>query len=134
MAIKGRNGARQLLLQACYQMQLGGHDVAQLQEQFKDHPDYAAIDEEYFLALLADIVKARTELDAEISRYSNIPTEQLDPVEHAILWIALAELSFQADVPPKVVMNEAIELAKSFGAEGGHRFVNGLLDKAVANR
>ena len=121
-----------MLVQALYQKQISGHDAKELARQFHEHADYPAVDSKYFDELLTHIDASPDELDALITRYSDIPADQLDPVEHAILWVALAELVSRDDVPPKVVMNEAIELAKSFGAEGGHKFINGLLDKAVA--
>ena len=132
MAAKGRNGARRILLQALYQIQVAGHDAARLKVQFAERPEYAAADSDYFEQLLDQIYELRDELDNQIEEFGDIPAEQLDPIEHAVLWIALAEFRFHPDVPPKVVMNEAIELAKIYGAEGGHRYVNGLLDK-VAN-
>jgi N utilization substance protein B len=134
MALRGRPGARRLLLQALYQSQLAGHDQQELVRQYSEHVDYATVDSAYFLQLLAEVDGARAELDIDIGHYGDIVAEQLDPVEHAILWIALAEFRFHPDVPPKVVINEAIKLAKSFGAEGGHRYVNGLLDKAAADK
>ena len=134
MALRGRPGARRLLLQALYQSQLAGHDRQELAQQYSEHVDYAAVDSAYFLQLLAEVDGARAELDMDICLYGDIVAEQLDPVEHAILWIAFAEFRFHPDVPPKVVINEAIELAKGFGADGGHRYVNGLLDKAAADK
>ena len=134
MAVRGRPGARRLLLQDLYQFQLTGHDRAELERQYAEHVDYAGVDSAYFLKLLGEVDSARADLDGDISNYGDIVAEQLDPVERAILWIALAEFRFHPDVPPKVVINEAIELAKNFGAEGGHRYVNGLLDKAAADK
>lgn len=134
MAVRGRPGARRLLLQALYQSQIAGHDRQELMRQYSEHVDYTAVDSDYFSKLLAEVDGARSELDSDISCYGDIPAEQLDPVEHAILWIAFAEFHFHPDVPPKVVINEAIELAKSFGAEGGHRYINGVLDKAAAGK
>jgi len=133
MGARGRSGARRLLLQALYQAQISGHDRAVLEQQFAENPGYAAADSDYFLHLLEKIESNRDELDAELTRYGDIRVELLDPVEHAVLWIALAEFLYQADVPRKVVLNEAIELAKLFGAEGGHKYVNGVLDK-IANK
>ena len=132
MAAQGRHGARRMLLQAFYQMQISGHSVEELAEQFVDHPEAATADIEYFDQLLTTIAETRDQLDIDISGFGDIQVERLDPVEHAILWIALAELRGCDDVPPKVVINEAIELAKTFGAEGGYRYINGLLDKASA--
>ncbi len=112
-------------------MQLAGHGPDELAEQFCAEADYARIDSEYCLKLLAEISASREILDNDIHLFGDIATEQLDPVEHAVLWIALAELKNHPDVPAKVVINEAIELAKTFGAEGGHKYVNGVLDKAA---
>ena len=132
VASRGRSGARRLLLQALYQAQLAGHDSDELAQQFSAQTDFKGIDSEYFLKLLTEILASRDALDNDIYLFGDIATEQLDPVEHAVLWIALTELKQHPDVPPKVVINEAIELAKTFGAEGGHKYVNGLLDKAAA--
>ncbi len=121
-----------MLLQAFYQMQISGHSVEEVAEQFVDHPEAATADLKYFDQLLTTIAETRDQLDIDINGFGDIQVERLDPVEHAILWIALAELRGRDDVPPKVVINEAIELAKTFGAEGGYRYINGLLDKASA--
>lgn len=133
MSAPSRHKARRLLLQALYQMQLTGHAADELQQQFADDPEAEGADLGYFSSLLDSIGNTIEELDAHISVYGDIPADQLDPVEHAILWTALAELKEQADVPPKVVINEAVKLAKSFGAEGGYKFINGVLDKAAAD-
>ncbi len=114
-------------------MQLTGHSPEELTAQFSDDPESAGADMDYFVGLLALVADTQSELDKSIGRYGDIPAEQLDPIEHAILWIAMAELREGSDVPPKVAINEAIELAKTFGAEGGYRYVNGLLDKASAD-
>ena len=129
MAHTGRHGARRLLLQALYQLQIAAPDPEDLRTQFRTHPDYAKADAKYFQQLLPKICARRAELDAAIDAAGDIRSEQLDPVERAILWVAFAELELQPDVPPKVVINEAVELAKEFGAEGGHRYVNAVLDK-----
>jgi len=130
MQKKGRSGARRLVMQALYQMQMTDHALDILQRQFRNESEYAGCDADYFEALLADVDEHRAHLDTDIAEYGDIPPAQLDPVERAILWLALAEMRFHNDVPIPVVINEAVELAKVFGAEGGHRYVNGLLDKA----
>ncbi len=129
----GRNGARTLALQALYQAQLAGHDRDELQAQFAALPDYGRCETAYFDALLDQVHQYRDYLDEDIASCGNIRPEHVDPVERAVLWVALAELRFHDDVPTAVVINEAVELAKRYGAEGGHRFVNGLLDKAARN-
>jgi N utilization substance protein B len=130
MAAQGRHGSRRMLLQAFYQMQVGGHSTDELSEQFVNHPEAANADIAYFKQQLSAVIELREQLEVDISGFGDIPAEQLDPVEHAILWVALAELRGCADIPPKVVINEAIELAKEFGAEGGYRYINGVLDRA----
>ena len=129
MVVQGRRCSRRLVMQALYQFQLSNHSHEELLEQFKLHPDYAVADCDYFQKLLELVMLNITSLDEDIDKHGNISCAQLDPVEHAILWIATAELRCQEDVPMKVVLNEAIDLAKEFGAEGGYRFVNGVLDK-----
>jgi len=122
-----------MLLQALYQWQLTGHELAELRHQFAGQPAYARIDREYFDAQLQCIVEGAAGLDETIAAAADRPVVQLDPVEHAVLWIGLAELTQRTDVPPKVAINEAVELAKEFGASDGHRYINAILD-AVANR
>ena len=111
-------------------MQVSGHSTAEVAEQFADHPQASTSDLAYFTQQLTAVNDLREQLETDIATYGDIPAEQLDPVEHAVLWLALAELRDCSDIPPKVVINEAIELAKEFGAEGGYRYINGLLDKA----
>ncbi len=130
MRTKGRSGARRLAMQALYQGQIGGHSLEELQEQYAVVPEYKLCETEYFDSLLSQAHEHREHLDNDIGEYGDIVAAQLDPVEHAVLWIALAEMRFHDDVPVAVVINEAVELTKQFGAEGGHRYVNGLLDKA----
>jgi N utilization substance protein B len=127
----GRHGARRLLLQALYQEQIAGHDVAELIEQFSSREEFSAVDEDYFCNVLRDILSRNTALDELIDGLLDRPIVQLDPVEHALLWIGVAELSSQADVPTNVIINEAVELAKEFGAEGSFRYINAVLDKAA---
>lgn len=130
MQSRGRSGARRLIVQALYQAQISGFDVSLLREQFHANPDFVACDGDYFEALLNEVHDHQKRLDEDISDWGDISAEHLDPVERAVLWLALAELRFHDNVPVPVIINEAVELAKTFGADGGHRYVNGLLDKA----
>lgn len=131
MSAGKRHRARRLALQALYQLQLTGHEVAELLQQFPQRPDYAGADTAYFATLVQDVAATQPQLDEWIAEFGDIPVEQIDPVERAVLWLALAELDRHPDVPRRVVLNEAVELAKVYGAEGGHRYINGLLDKAA---
>jgi len=132
MAATGRHGARRLLLQALYQHQVGGHDLNELLAQFRERQEFARIDSRYFLTLLEEILTSQESLDEFIGRVADRPVAHLDPVERAILWIGSMELRAHGDVPQKVVINEAVELAKEFGASDGHRYVNAVLDGVAA--
>lgn len=127
---RARKAARRLLVQALYQWQLGGQPWQELYSQFAADPGFARADAEYFKAALAAICADSAGLDAGIARCSDIAPARLDPVEHAILYLGLWELQERADVPYRVVINEGVELARRFGATGGHRYVNAVLDRA----
>ena len=128
-----RSAARELLLQALYQWQLADHSLEELLLQFAQREEYSRIDSGYFKALLADILARNEELTALIEGYADRSPGHLDPLGRAALLIGLAELKLRPDVPTKVVINEAVELAKRYGPTDGHRFVNALLDRAARN-
>jgi len=130
MSARGRHGARRLLVQALYQNQIGGHDVATLIQQFSASKEFTGIDADYFLVLLDEVMEGKDALDAQIIALADRPIEQLDPIERSILWIGVAELKWHPDIPVKVVINEAVELAKEFGALDSFRYINAILDNA----
>lgn len=127
-----RRGARDYLVQALYQWQLADHDLSELVGQFEREADFAAVDQAYFRSLLKIVLDDVETLDATIGRFAVRPTAQLDAVGRAILLLALAELGNRPDVPTNAIINEAVELAKRYGATDSYRFVNALLDKAAA--
>ena len=129
-ASRGRQRARELLVKALYQWQLAGHDVDELTRQFSVDEEYQHADQAYFRQLLETVVAEATTFDRAISLFAVRSIEQLDAVGRAILLVALAELKHRPDVPTKVVINEAVELAKRYGATDSYRFVNAVLDKA----
>jgi len=129
MAATGRHGSRRLLVQALYQRQLAGHPGAEIVAQFASQKDFEKVDVEYFRRLLGEILADTAGLDELIAGDADRPLAQLDPVEHAILWLGLMELRAHPEVPVKVVITEAVQLAKEFGATDGHRYINALLDK-----
>lgn len=131
MAARGRHGARRLLVQALYQFQISGHAEDELIEQFSAREEFERIDSGYFLSLLREIIEGADALDGLIAESADRPVAHVDPIERAVLWVGLAELESHPDVPFRVVLNEAVELSKQFGAEDGHRFVNAVLDKAA---
>ena len=129
---RARRGARKLLVQALYQFQLSDTSWQDLYNQHMADPESAGADPDYFRELLSRITADRAALDELLARYSDIAPDRLDPIEHAVLWVALQELRERTDVPYRVAISEAVELAKRFGATDGHKFVNGVLDRAAA--
>ena len=128
-----RTATRELLLQALYQWQLTGHSLEELVQQFSQREGYAKADPSYFETLLADILAHNEDFTALINEYADRSPGHLDPLGRAALLIGLAELKLHLDVPTRVVINEAVELAKRYGPTDGHRFVNAVLDRAAAN-
>ena len=126
-----RRKARELALQAVYSWQMTGNPVEQIELSIATSNNMDKVDTGYFQELLRAVVKDSESLDESIRPYLGRLPEELDVVEKAVLRLATYELTQRIDVPYKVVINEAIELAKSFGAEESHKFVNGVLDKAV---
>jgi transcription antitermination protein NusB len=126
-----RSRARRLAMQALYQWQLTGQDTGQINAQFLTEGDLGDADLGYFQELLQQAALHVESIDAALNPYLDRPPVQIDPVERAILWVAGYELLYRMDVPYRVVINEAVELAKAFGAEQGHKFINGVLDKAA---
>ena len=125
-----RSRARLLLVQSLYQLQVAGHDKAELLSQFHDRPEYERVDKEYFDEGLAAICDRRESLEENIGRFVDRPVNQLDPVERAILLLGFYEFESRQDVPYKAVINEAVNLAKRLGALDGHKYINAVLDKA----
>jgi N utilization substance protein B len=124
-----RKKTRRFLLQAMYQWQMTKTPVNELETQFRTGYDMKKADVEYFHAVLHGICKQVNDLDEAIRPYLDRRVEELDPIELGVFRIAVYELTQRVDVPFKVVINEAIELAKLFGATESHKYVNGVLDK-----
>ncbi len=124
-----RRLARELALQGLYPALLAGQLLAQTDEVLREQDSYARCDREHLDALLHGVLRERSALEAHLLRHLDRPLGQLSPVEHAALLIGVFELSHCVDIPYRVVINEAVELTKSFGGTDGHRFVNGVLDK-----
>lgn len=128
-ARSARRRARELALQGLYGWQLTGGECAGIAGQLKDSPEYAQADEAYFLELIEGTIHSAPALRAEFCAAIDRPLAELSPVEHSILLIATYELIHRPEIPYRVVINEAVELAKAFGATEGFRYVNGVLDK-----
>ncbi|HEX5049383.1 MAG TPA: transcription antitermination factor NusB [Gammaproteobacteria bacterium] len=128
---RARQRARELLVKALYQWQLAGHDAPELEKQFRALPEFERCDADYFRALLSTVIADAPALDQAIAKHAARGLDQLDAVGRAILLLAITELKHRGDVPTKVVINEAVELAKRYGAADSFKFVNALLDKTA---
>jgi N utilization substance protein B len=124
-----RTRARRRAVQALYAWELGGNPMRKVIDDFRSEQDMQIADLEYFEDLLRGVEAHRAELDAGLAPLLDRDIERVDPIERAILRVSAYELKFRLDVPYRVVLNEAVEVAKRFGAEQGHTYVNGVLDK-----
>ena len=128
---RARSLARRLALQALYQLQINPRSWQDTLKQFAEDPEAERVDREYFAQLMAAIAPARETLDVRLASWSEIPPLELDPIEHAVLWLGVHELEFHPELPYRVALDEAVQLAKQFGATDGHKFVNAVLDRAA---
>ncbi len=128
-----RTPARRLAVQALYQWQLAGQDIADILAQFCEERAPDETQREYFTELLRGVATHLDELDDLLTPLLKRPLDQVDPVERAILRVGAFELAHRPEVPYRVVINEGVELAKRFGADQGHRFINGVLDRLAVD-
>ncbi len=124
-----RRISRELVLRAVYQWLLTGDDLARLIVQSEEAEEYAQANQGHFQSLLAGVLEEAGNLDAALAPHLDRPAAQLSPIEHAILLLGAFELMHAPDVPYRVAINEAVELAKRYGGTDGHKYVNGVLDK-----
>jgi transcription antitermination protein NusB len=128
-----RRRSRELALQGLYQWLITGQDAGSIDAQLREHEGYAKCDSAHFDALLHGCVNEAATLDAALSKHVDRPTAQLSPIEHGALMIGAYELAHCIEIPYKVAINEAVELAKAFGGTDGHKYVNGVLDKVASD-
>jgi len=128
-----RSRSRRRALQAVYAWQMSKSPIEKVIEQFQHEQDMEIADLQYFEDLVRGVAEHHDELDLELVKYLDRTLVQVDPIERAVLLIAAYELRHRPDVPYRVVINEAIETSKRFGADQGHTYVNGVLDKAAAD-
>lgn len=143
-----RSEARAYALQAIYSWLMSGNSMDKIKQEwlasinpqvsdpYSEKPQYLLvemeekqIDKAYFDKLLTGVAKHHENLNDILLPSLSRPLEELTPIEHAILWIGAFELTELPDVPYRVVINESVELAKLFGAQDSHKFINGVLDK-----
>jgi len=126
-----RSRARRRAVQALYAWQISGGNSQSLVAQFAHEQAREIADLAYFEALVHGVLDNRRDVDEALAPFLDRPIEDVDAIERAVLRLAAYELRFRADVPYRVVINEAIESAKRFGSEHGHTYVNGVLDHAA---
>ncbi|MCB1734885.1 MAG: transcription antitermination factor NusB [Gammaproteobacteria bacterium] len=124
-----RTQARRRALQALYQWDLTGQSASDIDAQFRVNQEMDRVDVEYFSDLLRGVVGNAAKLDAAIAPHSDIALADCDPIERNVLRLAAFELMYRLDIPVRVAVNESVELTKLFGAEGGYKYVNGVVDK-----
>jgi N utilization substance protein B len=128
-----RRRSRELALQGLYAWQLSGEGASGLRSQLAESQGFEKADEEYFDRLLRGTIEQAAEMERLLAPALDRKPEELSPVERGILLLAAFELQNAPEVPYRVVINEAVELAKAFGGTDGHKYVNGVLDR-VAKR
>jgi len=129
---KNRRKSRELVLKGIYRLFLNQGDLRQISRESVDDPDYERADEAYFQQLLKGVIEQLPSLDDQLAEFIDRPVAELSPIEHAILCISSYELINDLSIPFRVVINEGVELAKSYGGTDGHKYVNGVLDKLAA--
>lgn len=128
-----RRRSREFALQGLYQWLLGNTDTAAIDAHMREQEGFRQCDAAHFDALLHGCVAEAAALDAAIARHVDRKTTELSPIEHGVLMIGAYELAHCVEIPYRVAINEAVELAKSFGGTDGHKYVNGVLDKTAGD-
>jgi len=124
-----KSRARRAAMQALYQWQISKNNLRDIEAQFMGEQDMSQVDMDYFNVILHNVPKHLDVIDLELAPAMPREVAQVDPIELALLRIGVYEFLFHPEVPYKVVINEAVTLARKYGAEDGHKFVNGVLDK-----
>jgi len=131
-AKSSRRRARELALQGIYQWRLTGGDIEQIEKQMREEKGMGRYDAEFFSGLLRGVLARHADLETSVTPHLDRTLAELSPVEFAVLLLGAFELLHHPEIPYRVVINEAVELAKTFGGTDGHKFVNGVLDKLAA--
>jgi transcription antitermination protein NusB len=131
---QARTNARKAAVQALYQWQMTGQSLIEIERQFLEEERLKDAQKSYFTELFHGVPKNLEAIDQALSEFVDRPVDMIDPVERAILRIGVYELVNRLDMPYRVVLNEGINLAKYFGADGSHKYVNGILDKVAQQK
>lgn len=132
---QAKTKARKCAVQALYQWQVTGQNLSAIEQQFIEEDRLKNAQKSYFFELIHGVPKQLNEIDSALSEFIDRPLDKINLVERAVLRVGVYELLNRPEMPYRVILNESINLAKCFGAEGGHRYINGILDKiAEKNR
>ncbi|MFI3187683.1 MAG: transcription antitermination factor NusB [Methylococcaceae bacterium] len=131
---QARTNARKAAVQALYQWQMAGQDLSEIERQFLEEERLKDAQKSYFVELFYGVPKNLSAIDLALAEFVDRPVDMIDPVERAILRIGVYELLHRLDMPYRVILNEGINLAKYFGADGSHKYVNGILDKIAQQK
>ena len=129
--INNRRKSRELIMKSIYRGLVNQFDIKQIQKDIHDDPDFIRADEKFYNEIVQGVFKNLESLKTEISTYLDRPYEELSPIELSIMYSSLYELKYSPAIPYKVVINEAIEVAKSFGGVDGYKYINGVLNQAA---
>lgn len=128
---RARERARRTAMQALYEVFLSNKTVAEILNRYVDDDSLKRADRDYFRKLVKGACEQRQQLDESIAPLLDRPLKELDPVELSILHIGVYELIYEPEMPSRAVINEAVELAKMFGATESHKYINGIMDRAA---
>ena len=124
-----RRRSREFAVQAIYQWQLAGQSLADIEQQYAEAEGFGKADNDLFVVIVSGVLKHADTLKENLAPHLDRPWKEVSPIESAVLLIGAFELANLPETPYRVIINEAIELAKSFGGTDGHKYVNGILDK-----
>ena len=129
--INNRRKSRELIMKSIYRGLVNQFDIKQIKKDIHDDPDFIRADEDLYNEITKGVFKNFEKLKSELSTYLDRPYEELSPIELSIIYSSLYELKYSNSVPYKVIINEAIEVAKSFGGIDGYKYINGVLNQAA---
>ena len=129
--INNRRKSRELVMKSVYRGLVNQIDITQIKKDIQEDPDFIRADQDLYEEMLTGVFKNLDSLKQEIELYIDRGYEELSPIELSIIYFSLYELKYSASVPYKVVINEAVEIAKTFGGADGYKYINGILNKAA---
>ena len=129
--INNRRKSRELIMKSVYRGLVNQIDITQIKKDIQDDPDFIRADQDLYEEILSGVFKNIDSLKQEIESYIDRSYEELSPIELSIIYFSLYELKYSMSVPYKVVINEAVEIAKTYGGADGYKYINGILNQAA---